>query len=1340
MRNNKDRKIMSIFAVLALLISTLVTGFLFVPMTFAGDTVGNQIPSNINLTEPANGSYYGWSQTITISWVNATDSSTNFRDVDMFLINVTGPAFPDGETVDTVLNSSATNDSYDWVISNNLSLPSHWGNYTITVTGVNTTGGYTESSWSNYTYILGTPGYNMWQGGNKSVTDEYDDNTILDTETADLEYNPDTYVDIEVNDNLNWDGSKTYYLYKPEYNGTSDFATSKYAIRWARVESNSEGAFAKVDPTSDYSFEGVLLDRAGLWIINASTENYIYPDLSTFEKRNSTIAGWFWVNTSSTYDLDVSDTTFPYNSTGEIDLTVTDDDGAVAALVDVRRNDNGSSIAVSNKYTAGDGIYSYTKNKTRFWSVGNYTAYAYMDVDTWDGYVSYYGQKNMDNNEMKSYNKTYGADAALTGKDAWLNAVTQYNWTVLGPWDPPELNASNVDITVETAEPYTSVTNDTMYWGFDGEVNITLKETSDVLGSFDSSNTVVYVYDDDGVNVTSHLMYSSSGSGQIDISNVDKGYIHINMTEWGKNISTGSFADNGTWYAYIYVDMNDDRKNDNKEWTEEWNATVEWSVKKAPKAQFKWINDDGGIGDDQTDGIIPYIPTVANVPLEVEFQILGQDGSKYGDGFTPSEKGENITISGNSLFTGTLDEIPGVDCAAGTWMIPVIPTMSVGGGEITITADAFNSTAEGVLSIGGADYEKNGSIVEVTPNEFMIDQEDQTLTVTVKNADTGTANPYCTVSLYYLDEDGEIKGDSVTSTSDSPYTLEFNITQQTNNQTEQALFAAVKAPRNLTIYVAGPGGANQRNGYALIRMNPVNDLEVELSHDTIIAGKQYDDFTIDCTFAGNSTDTPSEDDEDDFYIKIYNETGEDWTDDLLNGVAATDLNGAYSFDFNNVYATEPGTYTFYAYNNTHNSKGYNATLVVEQVTVECDKTPLIWGYDDNISATFTVTYNGEPINGSLILDNITKVSHDDGDYNATWYNTSFNETTENFDGTTVEGIEIDSDDLVNGVITINDITADNLLADEASQNITFWFKPDSDDGPGAYAKVIGVLPVSVPTVTPDPQYIAVGETTTVDITVTGRDILLDDIFVALNGRGVEQNGTSGADGVVTFSLLPTSSGNISIDVGEEGRTVDTVIIATNWKLDISVSPDTVDEGDDFTVTITEENSGEAVEGATVTINGIGSADTDENGEATFTAPSVTSDRSFTIKASKEGYAPETDTVTIFVTNVPALVISADAKVQAGATFDVAVAKDTGDPVVGATVTLDGEEYKTKAGGVATLTAPDKEGTYTITATFSDFVSAETTIKVTPGTPGFELLTLIAAIGVAFILLRRRRNK
>jgi hypothetical protein len=106
-----------------------------------------------------------------------------------------------------------------------------------------------------------------------------------------------------------------------------------------------------------------------------------------------------------------------------------------------------------------------------------------------------------------------------------------------------------------------------------------------------------------------------------------------------------------------------------------------------------------------------------------------------------------------------------------------------------------------------------------------------------------------------------------------------------------------------------------------------------------------------------------------------------------------------------------------------------------------------------------------------------------------------------------------------------------------------------------------------------------------------------------------------------------------------------------------------------------------------------------------------------------------------------LSVIAPSTASTGSTFQVVVADDAGSAIIGATVTLDGTTYTSGANGIATLTAPSTAGTYTITASKTNFVTSDpVTITVEEkGIPGFELLALIAAIGVAFILLRRRRH-
>jgi len=531
-------------------------------------------------------------------------------------------------------------------------------------------------------------------------------------------------------------------------------------------------------------------------------------------------------------------------------------------------------------------------------------------------------------------------------------------------------------------------------------------------------------------------------------------------------------------------------------------------------------------------------------------------------------------------------------------------------------------------------------------------------------------------------------------------------------------------------------------------MKPETSLNVVTYPTTWLAGYEYDNLYINITVVttGNTTLLPDEDDTADMNVRIFDQNDNDVTDTIGSFTAAeikADIDDTYKIELPNEYITTAGTYRVYAYNKTHNSEGHNATLVVKQAKVECDKSPFIWKYDDNISATFTVTdeVTGDLLAGTLLIDNMTWT---DAKYNRTWTNTSFDGSADQGGNNSVELGE--SEGFTDGKVTVNDITADFLPTGVAEANITFWFRPELADGSdGVYARAKGIVKVTVPAVAVDKQYVSVGKTTTVVATVTGRGETIDDVFVRLHGRGIDQNGTSGADGSgkVSFSILPTSTGNISIDVGEAGRTVTTKILVTAWALEISTDPQ-VDEGGTITVTALKEGTTTPVENADITFNQV-TKTTDSNGQVTFTAPAVTSDRTYTIEATAAGYLPDSTTITVI--NVPKLtIVPPSGEIYGTETFTVTVADDEGQGKVGAKVTFNGDDYYTGAGGAVTITAPDVKETskqYTLTATLAGFTDATpitiTINKTKGGVPGFELLTLIAAIGVAFILLRRRRN-
>jgi hypothetical protein len=182
-----------------------------------------------------------------------------------------------------------------------------------------------------------------------------------------------------------------------------------------------------------------------------------------------------------------------------------------------------------------------------------------------------------------------------------------------------------------------------------------------------------------------------------------------------------------------------------------------------------------------------------------------------------------------------------------------------------------------------------------------------------------------------------------------------------------------------------------------------------------------------------------------------------------------------------------------------------------------------------------------------------------------------------------------------------------------------------------------------------------------------------------------------------------------------------------------------------TFTVEAKSGGVLITDVTVTITFNGTTYTTTTGTKTLTAPKVSTSLDYPITATADGYTD--DTVTIKVLNVPKLkIILPSGKVYGTKDFVVTVADDEGQAIIGATVTFNGADYYTGAGGSLTLTAPDVKETskdYTLTATFTGFESASTATltiyKTQGGIPGFELVTLIAAIGVALILLRRRRN-
>ncbi|RLF57916.1 MAG: hypothetical protein DRN25_05835, partial [Thermoplasmata archaeon] len=937
-------------------------------------------------------------------------------------------------------------------------------------------------------YAEATPGVDEWEGNNSGAS-------VLNISTEALYYG--NTVTLKFNGSI---VDENCGLYKPNYEREWNSGAGKYVYYVNWTNAGNIGVISGEPQLTD-----VNLDRAGLWLIvndpdhppyldKVNMSNMSYYDVS--EEKWKEITGWFWVNSTSwSIKLSTDEVTYDANNSLTITVTYSDGDTVTSPLwIDIWKlesnapdfNDANAVLIYHKEVEASDeGVWeisgTFMYNLTHSRGAGTYQIVAYRDViPSHDTMV--YGDEGY-TSANRGYNDTFGnvsiwtkfdgailnSDGNVLGSGNWTN--TTYKWDTCGPFDPPEYIAWK-NFTVKANEPTLEVKNETQYYNFTceitGNVTLTLKDDN---GNYLNSTGNAYI------NVT---LFNSS-------SNLRKWkYIpfeYLNISIDGANItigpnlttSSGWGVDNNYDYIWakkgskIYVVVSVNTTGDD---APEWNGTATFDILSAPELEIVWEDDDGDISsENDKDGVIPRVPRPGDLPLWIKFYVIAGSKNKF------LEDPENITISGdvlflengmslkeyNDTFDGKVVKCENIN-GKKVWNVSVIPIMDVNGGEITITAKKDGKTVEKTLYVGGT--ELNGTIVGISPTDFFIG-ENQTITVTVTGPEGIVKYPNADVYLYYLDTTGDgLKlasnhiNHTTKGTTSGEYTFLFNTTQQMKNQTApEGPFDEAKAPRYIIAfaYVYNVGA-----GYAASIMKPKNDLKVEVSKDKFMAG-QSTTFWINVSVVGNETSEP---DTEGLHILIYNESGENVTGDY-GWPDWDDLSEDTSLEFT-VAINQTGTYTIYAYNNTHDSEGYNATIYVAPVQVICDPSEFIWSVDDNITATLTVTWQGQPVNGTLKIYNITDV----GTYNKTWvnYTAGGNDTIE---------LEV-----INGVATLHNITAEYLPEDKGLMNITFEFKPEESGS--VYAKAEGTIPVKVPDVEPTPDAVAVGEMTTVNVLVTGR--------------------------------------------------------------------------------------------------------------------------------------------------------------------------------------------------------------------------------------------------------------
>ena len=565
----------------------------------------------------------------------------------------------------------------------------------------------------------------------------------------------------------------------------------------------------------------------------------------------------------------------------------------------------------------------------------------------------------------------------------------------------------------------------------------------------------------------------------------------------------------------------------------------------------------------------------------------------------------------------------------------------------------------------------NGTTVTPSATQFTVGA-DYNLTVTVLDSDGA---PVKTAAVYLMWEDTGVQFN--TTTGDNTVG---------NGRNGEYVFWITKddqlsiAPQNITIAAEWVSGFW---GYGKVIMERNHDMIVNCTPTTSLAGNGTTyDITVSTTGGGHPSNLGSLD------VAIYNETGS-----LVTGTDAWSYSGDYSITDEQIILSG-GVYHIFAHNDTYDSQGNNATITVTNYTVTSSPSVFAWKIDKKINVTFQVA---PAYNGVLTLNNIT--SSLNGSYPG--------------QSTTVS--------ITDGVGTITDFNATTL------GNVTYAYAPDDGDLRAAD----GLTRVTTATATPSPANIYINEPANVVITVTNPSTNqpISGVWVSLD-RNDTTNFTSvlakvpsgtktDAAGQVTFALNAQASGNITIYVENVTDPDNPFVIVAGGRspMAVSLASPTVNEGLQFTVDIKSGN--QLLTGVTVSVTFAGTTTTTTTGQVTLTAPSVSTNIGYPLTATATGYSDATTTVTVL--NVPQLIIavitSAD-NIRTGQSLQVAIADDSGNPVIGATVTITGTTITATsgAGGVATLTTPTvtvSTGTpYTLTAAFPSFTAGSATVTVT----------------------------
>jgi hypothetical protein len=323
--------------------------------------------------------------------------------------------------------------------------------------------------------------------------------------------------------------------------------------------------------------------------------------------------------------------------------------------------------------------------------------------------------------------------------------------------------------------------------------------------------------------------------------------------------------------------------------------------------------------------------------------------------------------------------------------------------------------------------------------------------------------------------------------------------------------------------------------------------------------------------------------------------------------------------------------------------------------------------------------------------------------------------------------------------------------DEVGDNKTSINATFVDYNPTNGNRTAGMFQINFPMFDISPDTIYLGQSNTV--TIIAKDSngdYIEGVNLTLLGNTITQPdpAMTNAEGKASFSVTPESSGiaNVTIArnvqyVGGQLNWTNSVVTDTYVSIEamgtftISVSKSPIYQGETLTVTVKDGNT--PVASVDVTF-GEETEKTGTDGTVSFVVPDPGVESAiYQIKASKSGYYDKEKSITVLKKYKISIVLPSKAETEKKFTVTI-IAK--GSPLAGATVTFEGETATSDGDGKVSFTAPKSKGIYTMTAEYENYETASVTVTIAKGSPGFELLALIVAIGIAFLLVKRRRRQ